>query len=119
MNTCFDTSDIMELSRVTLDETDRRLQGLSADLCSPFYAEARTLEQHLLQIYRMVALCAKKEDDLDKIASWWAAMTEVCDHFAEKLNVLCTDHPACGADYFYDRVLDLRNKCQRLNRLHA
>jgi hypothetical protein len=118
MSACFDTADLLALSRATLDETDRRLSEIPADLCAPFYAEASNLEQQLLGVYRTVALCVRKEDDLEKIAALWRAMTEACDEFASRLSRLSQEHPQCGAEFFYDRVLDLRNKCQRLQEMH-
>jgi hypothetical protein len=118
MSPCFDTSDVLELSRATLDETNRRLEAIPVDLCAPFYAEAANLEQQLLAIYRTVTLCVRKEDDLNKIAAWWQAMTNVCDEFGARLAILSNEHPACGAEIFYDRVLDLRNRCQRLQEMH-
>ena len=119
MSSCFDTSDILELSRATLEETERRLSEIPVDLCAPFYAEASNLEQQLLGVYRTVALCVRKEEDLKRIAAWWQAMTKVCDEFAARLGKLSQEHPQCGSEFFYDRVLDLRNKCQRLQEMHA
>lgn len=119
MNHCLDTSDLFELSKATLDESDRRLQAIPAELCAPFFQEARSLEEQLLGVYRTVALCVRKEDDLDLVAKWWEAMTKVCDQFAVKLGTLHEQHPWCGAGVFYDRVLDLRNRCKRLMNLHA
>jgi hypothetical protein len=118
MNACFDTADILALSQATLDETNRRLSEIPADLCAPFYAEASNLEQQLLGVYRTVALCVRKEDDLEKIAAWWHAMTKACDDFAGRLAKLSKEHPECGSELFYNRVLDLRNKCQRLLEMH-
>ncbi|HSH38051.1 MAG TPA: hypothetical protein VK993_04630 [Chthoniobacterales bacterium] len=118
MSACLDTSDVLELSRATLKETNRRLEAIPADLCAPFNAEAANLEQQLLAVYRTVALCVRKEDDLDKVAAWWAAMTNICDEFAGRLATLSEEHPQCGSEVFYDRVLDLRNKCQRLQAMH-
>lgn len=118
MAQCFDLPDIFELSQASLSEAEKRLVEIPADLCAPFYAEADKLEQQLLAVYRTVALCVRKEDDLDKVAAWWEAMTKVCDDFASCLNRLSEAHPACGADIFYDHVLDLRNRCQRLANLH-
>lgn len=119
MSTCFDTSDVLELSRETLDQINRRLEAIPPDLCAPFFAEAANLEQQLLGIYRTVALCVRKEEDLDKVAAWWYAMTTICDQFARRLAKLCEEHPQCGSQVFYDRVLDVRNKCQRLQEMHA
>jgi hypothetical protein len=45
-------------------------------------------------------------------------MVELCDTFGLALNDLAKKHPDCGADSYYDRVLDLRNKCNRLKILH-
>jgi len=67
----------------------------------------------------MVAICAKKENELSAVSTWWAAMTNVCDLFAARLHELQEKHPNCGAKLFYDRVLDLRNKCQRLAEMHG
>jgi hypothetical protein len=119
MSACFDTSDVLELSRATLDEANRRLSEIPADLCAPFYAEASNLEQQLLGVYRMVALCVRKEEEPEKIAAWWEAMTKACDEFAGRLAKLSEEHPECGSEFFYDRVLDLRNKCQRLQDMHG
>jgi hypothetical protein len=118
MRPCFDTSDVLELSRATLDDTDRRLEAIPADLCAPFNIEAANLEQQLLGIYRTVTLCVRKEEDLDKVAAWWDAMTNICDEFSSRLAMLSSEHPLCGAEIFYDHVLDLRNRCQRLQEMH-
>jgi hypothetical protein len=119
MSACFDQTDVFTLSEATLTESTRRLGTLSEDQCSAFFEEARSLELELLSVYRMVALCAKKEDNLEHVAEWWKAMTDVCDSFAKTLHTLHSKHPSCGANFFYDRVLDLRNKCQRLAEMHS
>ena len=118
MSTCFDTSDVFQLSEASLADTERRLSEIPAELCAPFYAEADKLEQQLLGVYRIVALCVRKEDDLDSVTGWWDTMTKICDLFAARLNKLCEAHPYCGAEVFYDSVLDLRNRCLRLANLH-
>lgn len=119
MSTCFDTSDVFELSKAALADAERRLSEIPADMCAPFNAEARNLQEQLLSVYRMVALCVRKEDDLDKVASWWNVMKSVCDQFAQRLHKLHEAHPYCGADAYYDYVLDLRNRCQRLMDMHS
>jgi len=118
MSTCLDTSDIMQLSEASLAEIEKRLSEIPADLCAPFHAEADKLEQQLLAVYRIVALCVRKEEDLDAVAGWWDTTTKICDRFAARLNKLSETHPDCGAEVFYDRVLDLRNRCLRLANLH-
>jgi hypothetical protein len=119
MSSCFDTTDVLELSRATLEDANRRISEIPVDLCAPFFAEASNLEQQLLGVYRTVALCVRKENELERIASWWCAMMKACDGFAGRLAKLSREHPDCGAAVFYDRVLDLRNKCQRLQEMHA
>jgi hypothetical protein len=118
MSTCLDAEDLMRLSEASLDDVEKRLSGIPSDLCAPFYAEADKLEQQLLGVYRTVALCVRKEDDLNSITVWWDTMTNICDKFAARLNDLCAAHPYCGAEVFYDHVLDLRNRCLRLANLH-
>jgi hypothetical protein len=46
-------------------------------------------------------------------------MVAVCDKYAAKLGEFHAEHPDCGAGFFYDRILDLRSKCNRLRELHA
>ena len=62
MSACFDTSDVLELSRATLEETNRRLSEIPTDLCALFHADASNLEQQLLGVYRTVVLRAREED---------------------------------------------------------
>ena len=119
MSACFDTADVLELSNATLAESEKRLSRIPADLCAPFYAEASNLEQQLLQVYRTVVLCVRKEEDIDQVAAWWQMMVEVCDKFGGCLHALTQEHPYCGAGVFYDAVLDLRNRCLRLKEMHV
>ena len=46
-------------------------------------------------------------------------MVEMCDEFLRRLSGLKERHPYCGAEIYYDRVLDLRNKCKRLQEMHS
>lgn len=119
MNSCLAESDLQDLGNEMLAGFERRVAAIPSDLCAPFHTEARQLETELLSIYKFVALCARKADDLAQIARAWALMVHVCDESAKCLNHLLQQHPACGADTYYDRVLDLRNKCQRLQQMHS
>jgi len=114
-----DDAYVLELSTATLAESEKRLNGIPADLCAPFYAEAGNILQQLLGVYRTVALCVRKEDDVDRVGEWWKVMVEVCDTFGTRLHALTQEHPHCGAVVFYDQVLDLRNRCERLREMHA
>jgi hypothetical protein len=119
MSACFDHADVVELSRMTLAESEKRLASIPDDRCTIFYEEARSLEVELLSMYRTVAVCVRKEDDIGRVRQWWTTMKDVCDWFAARLSDLQNKHPQCGADIFYDRVLDLRNRCQRLAEMHG
>jgi hypothetical protein len=88
-------------------------------MCVPFHNAAQRLEDHLLFIHRLVVEATKKEEDLQAVAEWWGGMVVVCDLFAAALGKLKTEHPYCGADIYYDNVLDVRNRCQRLQNLHS
>jgi hypothetical protein len=112
-------SHLQELGESTVADFDRRIASLPAGLSAPIHEEAARLESELLVIYKMVALGARAEADLNKVASAWAGMVEICGVFASRLLTLCKAHPGCGAEAFHDRVLDLRNKCRRLEQLHS
>jgi hypothetical protein len=115
---CLDDQDLQKLSTDSLESFERQLAAIPADLCSPFYEAAGRLESQLLMIYRLVVLGTKKEDDLDKVSNWWNGMVRVCDEFILHLEGLVKEHPYCGAEYYRDRFLDVRNTCKRLQALH-
>ena len=119
MTECLAESDLNLLAKATFDEFDREIASLEPELCAPFNQASLCLEGELLTIYKFVVQIVRREDDLDKVASWWAAMVLQCDAFARRLHDLSIVHPACGAGFYYDRVLDLRNKCQRLQQMHC
>ena len=118
MQTCVEEADLREMGQTIAADFDRRIALIPADMCSAFHTEARQLETQLITIYQLVARVTRKVDDLDKIASLWEAFVNLCDGFAGKLGNLVEQHPDCGASSYYDRVLDLRNKCHRLHQMH-
>ena len=118
MNECLRESDLLEVSRGSLAAFERRLATIPADLCAPFHEEARQLEAELLTVYRVVVQCTKREEDLERVSKWWETMVRVCDEFAVRLGKLAEAHPACGAEQYHDRVLELRSKCLRLQKMH-
>jgi len=119
MKECLTDSDLMEISKGSLDSFEQRVAAIPMDLQAPFHQEARQLEAELMTVYRVVVLCTKREDDLDRVSHWWGTMVRVCDDFGLRLNRLVQSHPACGAEQYYDRVLELRSKCLRLQKMHA
>lgn len=118
MTECLGESDLNELAQSTLAEFDQEVKQLAPGLRVPFNQAAMRLEGELLTIYKFVVRIVRREEDLSKIASWWGTMVSQCDEFAKRLRGLSLAHPDCGADFFYDRVLDLRNKCLRLQKMH-
>ena len=119
MTECSCEAAVTELGESTLTEFDREVPGVAADLCAPFNVAASRLEGQLLTIYRTVVQSVRCEEDMDKIARCWGAMVKQCDEFAKRLHDLSVSHPGCGANLFSDRVLDLRNRCQRLQEMHS
>ena len=118
MNECLTESDLLELSKGSLASFEMRLAAIPKDLCAPFHEEARLLETELLTVYRVVVLCTKREEGLERVSKWWETMVRVCDEFALRLSRLLAAHPTCGAEQYYDRVLELRSKCLRLQKMH-
>jgi sugar phosphate isomerase/epimerase len=119
MNEGLNDLDLLELSKGALHSFERRLATIPENLQAPFHEEARHLETELLTVYRVVVLCTKREEALDRVAKWWETMVRVCDEYGHRLNQLVAAHPACGAEQYYDRVLELRGKCLRLQKMHS
>jgi hypothetical protein len=119
MTECLTESDVKMLAESTLTAFEAEVATLPQDVCVPFNEAAARLEAQLLTIYKFVVQFVRREDDLEKVAGWWGTMVSQCDEFAKRLHQLSLAHPDCGAGFFYDRVLDLRNKCQRLHQMHA
>ncbi|MBI3414231.1 MAG: hypothetical protein HY043_02745 [Verrucomicrobia bacterium] len=118
MSNCPDAIGLQQIGAATLEEFDRRVANIPQDLCAPFHHEAGRLETELLTIYKFVAMGARNEQDLAAVAASWKLMVEMCDDAARRLAELNQQHPACGADIYFDRMLDLRNKCERLKKMH-
>jgi hypothetical protein len=110
--------EVHELSKVVLTDFDKRVDALPVDLCAPFHNEAARLEVELLVVYRLTVLRVRATDDLSKIADLWRIMVAFSDEATKRLAALNAQHPNCGAEIYYDRLLDLRNKCNRLHQMH-
>jgi len=85
----------------------------------PFNEAAARLEAQLLTIYKFVVQFVRREEDLEKVAGWWGTVVSQCDEFSKRLRQLSLAHPSFGAEFFHDRVLDLRNRCHRLHQMHS
>jgi hypothetical protein len=119
MSSCLTSLELKELGNSKIQAFDRRVASIPHDLCAPFHQEARQLETELLTIYGFVVMSVRKEEDLKVIADAWGSMVAMCDAFAVRLASLVQKHPYCGAATYYDSVLDLRNKCNRLRQMHS
>jgi hypothetical protein len=60
----------------------------------------------------------RREEDIDRVAARWGEMVEICEGCLTRLQSLSENHPGCGANLYYDHVLELRSKCQRLREMH-
>jgi hypothetical protein len=109
---------LQELGESAVAEYDRRIANIPPDFCAPFNIEAMRLEDELIRLYKLVVFCVREESDLGKVASSWGFMVGMCDRFAACLSELKIAHPTCGAELYYDNILDLRSKCQRLQEMH-
>jgi hypothetical protein len=110
-------TDFEALKDEALRAFDSRVSQTDPNMCWEFDTEVSRLESQLVQFYAIAARMAKNEDDLPKIAEIWKTMTHICDSFATHLQGLIEKHPYCSASH--DKVLDIRNKCERLRMLHA
>ena len=119
MATCFNESDLQELGRAVFADFDRRLQDLFEDLCAFFHDEVRQLETELMMLYKATVLCVRREPEMDRVAARWGEMVQLCEGSLTRLQQLSEKHPNCGADIYYDRVFELRSKCQRLHEMHT
>jgi len=118
MSDCVSESALREIGDSFLDDFEKRLPTLPSDLSAPFHDEARQLETQLMCLYRATVICVRKVEDMAIVAKRWAEMVGICDSFLEKLRKLQDQHPACGANIYYDQVFDLRSKCLRLREMH-
>jgi len=119
MNNCLDVADFREMSDQFVADFDRQVAALPDELCVPFHIQARDLETQLLTVYKMVVTLARKSTDLDQIAAWWKSMADMCDDSISRLGQLDQRHPGCGADSYRDRLVELKNKCLRLQQMHS
>ena len=108
-------NDLKELKNSSLESFEAKIA--KADGRSDFNVAAAQLESQLVQLYGFAALTVRRMDDLDQIAGLWSTMVSICDEIAKKVILICEDQPQCIATY--DRILDIRNKCERLKLLHA
>ncbi len=116
---CVTRCDLRGIAESEISRFDKAVAEIPAASCSLFHEEASRLEAGLLGVYRVVTAMVRQEEDMDRVAECWGAMVGVCDQYAERLAAFHSEHPDCGAVFFYDRILDLRNKCERLCELHS
>jgi hypothetical protein len=119
VNACMEQTDLEALSESMFKDFDSRVAGIPKDLCSPFYQEARQLEAEVLVVHKVITRCIRRETDLATIAQIWGGMVTICSIALNRLHALVDQHPYCGAGVYYDRLLDLRNKCKRLQEMHS
>ena len=119
MNASLDQEDWKQLEHELVTDFDRRIASIPVKLCAPFHEAARSLEAELIAYYRVAARLARGEEDLRRVASLWGSMTQICDTAARRLSNLVQAQPDCGTESYHDRILDLRNKCQRLHQMHS
>lgn len=110
-------SDLEKLKDSALKSFVDRMASVDPQICWEFDVEVARLESQLVQLYAFAAMAAKREETLEGTAEIWAAMVSICDAIAQTMSEFCKQHSASMASH--DRILDLRNKCMRLQQLHA
>lgn len=115
MNT---TNAIRCAGEKAIENFTQRAQSIPQEMCAAFHDEASNLEAHLLALYRVTVGLVREEEDFDQIHHRWASMVYLCDSSLVQLKELMAAHPVCGADIYYDKILDMRNKCKRLENMH-
>lgn len=110
-------SDITKINESALKAFDESIATADPRTCWEFNEAVARLESQLIQLYGIVVLALKGEDDLSVIAKTWGRMVGICDHVARKIGSLARQHPACAVSH--DKILDLRNRCERLRNLHS
>ncbi len=118
MSTCQYEQHIERVSSYTLQAFDENVSKIPENLCGAFYEAARDLESQLLTIYRFGLSIVNDFEEMEEESALWGEMVKICDRFSGKLEILLQQHPTCGASFYRDRILDLRNKCKRLAELH-
>jgi len=112
-----DIADINKINESALKTFDESIATADPGLCWEFNEAVARLESQLTQLYGIVVLALKREEDLSLIAKTWGGMVGICDHVARKIGALAQRHPACAVSH--DKILDLRNRCERLRNLHS
>ena len=116
---CVTDSDFKAIAESGISQFNKAAEGIPLDSYARIRNETSQLEAALLGVYRVVVSMVRREEDIEKVSECWGSMVAICDNYAERLGVFQKEHPACGAEIFYDRILDLRNKCRRMHALHT
>lgn len=119
MNACFGEAEVELISGQIRSRFSSHVGELNDDFCAPYRQFAGQLCEGLEVCAGFVAQSARHEDDLAVIADNWRAMGKSCDQSLVLLQNLREKHPNCGAEYYMDRVLDLKSRCQRLCEMHS
>jgi hypothetical protein len=119
MSACFVEKDVEELGLSALTDFDKDVSEISKDLCAPFFREASRLEGKLVTIFQLVSRMARNEPETENVSKLWGAMAQLCNDAEVRVSKLAQEHPYCGADYFFDRLHQLKSKCKRLQTMHS
>jgi len=111
------TLDLADLDTLKEAAIKKFEDGLAqAEATGALDNEVCQLQAELEQIYRMVVLLQKHEENIEQVVEIWAKMVTICDDFARRLSSLVNTHSVYRASY--DRILDFRNAAEERRRLH-
>jgi hypothetical protein len=109
---------VLDIWQGTAEDFDRSIQASPPDSCGGLHDAALQIESAVKVVYRVTAHEARATEDMSEVSRLWGAMAQICQQAVKRLATLSDGRPDCGANIYLDRILDLSNKCQRLQEMH-
>jgi hypothetical protein len=109
---------VLDLWRGTAQEFDESLGSSPLDTCTQIQDTAVRIESAIKVVYRVTALEARSIDDMQMVSELWGNMAQICRDAVKRLTSMGDKNRDCGVGVYVDRILDLANKCQRLQEMH-
>jgi hypothetical protein len=112
------SAGVLDLWQGTAREFDDTLRDCPLDSSTRLQDAAIRIESAIKVVYRVTALEARAIEDMHEISRLWGTMSQICRDAVKKLGSISDKNRDCGVGIYIDRILDLANKCQRLQEMH-
>ena len=109
------TQELVDYEQAALTSFESAIPGSRAE--EQLNREVARLEGKLEQLHNVAVMAARRADQVEEIAAVWQTMMQICERFAQKIQMLVEAHPGCRASY--DKVLDLLSDCKQRHAFHA